>query len=113
MNVMARLINTIIAILYFVFGILLYTVLPKFNAVYIEMYSDWGTSDNFFVKLYRVPIFLWPIIFCTIAVSLYLCKKNITLNKLKYINIISTFIFLSVASLFAYATYAFVLPHQW
>ena len=81
-----------ISILYLSLGLFLYTVVPRFNEIYAEMYSNWSTIKSITVAAFRYPPYYWLAIFGSLAVFVHLIRYSTRGKLLKRMNVAASLI---------------------
>ncbi|MDR3323161.1 MAG: hypothetical protein LBS89_03050 [Zoogloeaceae bacterium] len=101
-----------IAALYFLFGIVLYRIVPAFNDVYAGIFSHWTPESSPLIAPFFWPVYLWPLAFGIPALLLALSVR-FPVERRKILNYIALPLFFLLALHGMDWLYGFSFCHEW
>jgi hypothetical protein len=103
----------VISALYFLFGVLLFIGIPRYNAFYQSIHLDWDANPDFFVRAFHLPAYSWLVLF-TLLAGLVLYIGFVLQDKLlKCINL-GLLLLLIVLALFVFDWLTgYIFCHSW
>ena len=105
--------NCIIAIAYLAYSFFLFRAIPNFNSVYLAMFSNWDSIENFNAQLLHIPGFIWLLSYSALGFIAYFCGKFCSKQHLKWVNYSFLAILFISFAITIRAACAFVFSHAW
>lgn len=102
-----------IAVLYFLFGMLLSWNIPRQNSAHAQQFRDWDTSTSLLVRLFHVPGYMWLLPFVITCIVLLLLAQRIKGKALAALNISSFVCLVILVAHFLDLFTMFIFCHEW
>ncbi len=103
----------LLALIYFIYGIILARVVKVFDDLYHSLYGEWWqNNEDILVKLYHLPWFIWVGVFALISILIYLLSKKYP-NKIKQFTILFSSLLVVIIIFSIYWIDLYLFCHQW